>query len=62
MRIGDDKAIRFLNLKNKDAGHTIIYNLKTDPDETKDISAKHQYLVKKAKAIMAPRKNPLHEP
>jgi arylsulfatase A len=62
IRIGDYKAIRFLNPKSKEAGHTFIYNLKTDPDETNDVSDQHQNLVKKAEAIMTTRKNSPHEP
>ena len=62
VRMGNYKALRFLNPKNKDAGHTFIYNLKTDPTESKDISGKHPDLVKRAEAIMATREDSPYEP
>lgn len=62
VRIGDYKAIRFLNPRYSDVNHTFIYNLKTDPIETKDISSLKPDIAKKAETIMATRKNSSHEP
>lgn len=62
VRIGDFKAIRFLNPKNKNARHVFVYNLEKDLGETTDISANHPEIVQKAIQIMGSRQNSVYEP
>lgn len=62
VRIGNLKAIRFLNPKSKDAGHMFVYDLARDPGETADVASRHPDFVKRAVSIMASRRDSPYEP
>ena len=55
VRQGDWKLINFGNEPDKE--RTELYNLATDPNETKEVSARHPDVVAKLRAELAQQKS-----
>ena len=64
VRIGDFKMIRFNRGPKdaKDTGHIYVYNLKTDPTESKDVCDHHPEMILAARKVFDSRVRAHYEP